>query len=52
MNLYRFLCEGRIHPGLLMTDNGFWDTFRTVYPMLGLLYPDMLGAYNTKFVEM
>ena len=25
-----------------MTDNGFWDTFRTVYPLLALLYPDAL----------
>ncbi|CAM9399077.1 unnamed protein product, partial [Ectocarpus fasciculatus] len=35
--------SGRTHPGVLLTDNGFWDTFRTVYPMLGLLYPDLLG---------
>jgi len=34
---------GRVHPGPLVTDNGFWDTFRTVYPMLSLLYPDILG---------
>lgn len=32
-----------MHPGPLVTDNGFWDTFRTVYPLLGLLYPDKLG---------
>jgi predicted alpha-1,2-mannosidase len=30
--------------GPLCTDNGFWDTFRTVYPMLSLLYPDKLGG--------
>jgi len=34
---------GGVHPGPLVTDNGFWDTFRTVYPLLGLLYPDKLG---------
>lgn len=34
---------GRNHVGLLLTDNGFWDTFRTVYPLYGLLYPDLLG---------
>ena len=28
--------------GPLVTDNGFWDTFRTVYPLLSLLYPDHL----------
>jgi len=32
-----------VRPGPLVTDNGFWDTFRTVYPLLGLLYPDHLG---------
>lgn len=31
--------SGRVHPGPSVTDNGFWDTFRTVYPMLSLLYP-------------
>ena len=30
-------------PGTLVTDNGFWDTFRTVYPLLALLYPDHLA---------
>lgn len=34
---------GRSFSGPLVTDNGFWDTFRTVYPMLSLLYPDHLG---------
>ena len=35
--------NGGVHPGLLVTDNGFWDTYRTVYPMLSILYPDALG---------
>jgi putative alpha-1,2-mannosidase len=35
--------SGGIFPGPLVTDNGFWDTFRSVYPMLSLLYPDKLG---------
>jgi predicted alpha-1,2-mannosidase len=35
--------RGGVHDGPLVTDNGFWDTFRTVYPMLSLLYPDHLG---------
>lgn len=36
--------QGRVFPGPAVTDNGFWDTFRTVYPMLSLLYPDHLGV--------
>lgn len=35
--------HGRTHAGPLVTDNGFWDTYRTVYPLLSLLYPDQLG---------
>ena len=35
--------QGRVFDGPLVTDNGFWDTFRTVYPMLSLLYHDLLG---------
>ncbi|MBC8137816.1 MAG: glycoside hydrolase family 92 protein [Fibrella sp.] len=34
---------GAVLPGVLYTDNGFWDTFRTVYPLLALAYPDILG---------
>lgn len=34
---------GGVHDGYLVTDNGFWDTFRTVYPLLSLIYPDHLG---------
>jgi len=34
--------DGQIHDGPLCTDNGFWDTFRTVYPLLALAYPDKL----------
>jgi len=35
--------SGRVEPGVMVTDNGFWDTFRTVYPLLALVYPDLLG---------
>jgi len=36
--------RGGVREGPLCTDNGFWDTFRTVYPLLSLLYPDKLGT--------
>ena len=32
------------YPGPGVTDNGFWDTYRTVYPMLTLIYPDKIGS--------
>lgn len=34
---------GEVHPGMLVTDNGFWDTYRTEYPLLALVMPDRLG---------
>ena len=35
--------DGKVHEGVLYTDNGFWDTYRTVYPLLALLQPERLG---------
>lgn len=34
--------DGRIHDGPLCADSGFWDTYRTLYPLLALAYPDKL----------
>jgi predicted alpha-1,2-mannosidase len=34
---------GQVHDGPLYTDNGFWDTYRTEYPLLALLQPDQLA---------
>lgn len=35
--------HGGVTAGPGCTDNGFWDTFRTVYPLLSLVYPDHLS---------
>lgn len=37
--------DGDVHEGIIVTDNGFWDTFRTVYPFLSLAYPNELGEF-------
>lgn len=34
----------RIEHGTLVTDNGFWDTSRTVYPLLSLVWRKRLGV--------
>ena len=31
--------DGKIHPGYLYTDTGFWDTFRAQFPLNALLHP-------------
>ena len=35
--------NGKIETGPLYTDNGFWDTFRAVFPFYTLMYPEKLG---------
>lgn len=39
--------DGKIHDGRLCTDTGFWDTYRTLMPLLTLVYPDVA----TKMME-
>lgn len=35
--------NGKVLPGYMFTDNGFWDTFRAVYPFFNLMYPELNG---------
>ena len=35
--------DGKVHDGPLFTDNGFWDTWRAVFPWFALVYPDLDG---------
>nr|WP_299382843.1 GH92 family glycosyl hydrolase [Allomuricauda sp.] len=44
--------NGEVLPGYMFTDNGFWDTFRAVFPFFNMMYPDlnsniMEGLVNT-----
>ena len=44
--------NGEVLPGYMYTDNGFWDTFRAVFPFFTLMYPQldaqiMEGLANT-----
>src|SRR3546814_14319644 len=44
--------DGKVHDGYLYTDNGFWDTWRAVFPFFELMYPErdskiMQGLVNT-----
>ncbi len=46
---------GECAPGVMYTDNGFWDTFRTLYPLFSLLVPgrlqEMLQGYLNFYKE-
>jgi len=39
--------NGQVLPGYMFTDTGFWDTFRSLFPFLNLMYPLM----NVKIQE-
>lgn len=34
---------GEVLPGYMFTDNGFWDTFRAVFPFFNMMYPELNG---------
>ncbi|WP_461219233.1 GH92 family glycosyl hydrolase [Lapidilactobacillus salsurivasis] len=44
-----------VKPGILYTNNGFWDTYKTVYPFYSLIAPeilaDMLAGFLTSYHE-
>ena len=46
-NIHMGLASGTIKPGLLYTNNGFWDTFRTSFPLFALIIPE----YYHQFLE-
>ncbi|UOB17282.1 GH92 family glycosyl hydrolase [Abyssalbus ytuae] len=35
--------NGKVLPGYMFTDTGFWDTFRALFPFLNLMYPELNG---------
>ena len=35
--------NGEVLPGYMFTDTGFWDTFRSLFPFLNLMYPKLNG---------
>ena len=37
--------DGQVHDGYMYTDNGFWDTFRSQFPLNTILHPTMEGRY-------
>lgn len=47
--------DGSVHKGPRYTDNGFWDTYRTVYPLFTLIareeYAEMLEGFVNDYRE-
>lgn len=43
--------DGRVYPGYMFTDTGFWDTFRAQFPLNTLLHPTMHGRYMQALLD-
>lgn len=47
--------DGKEHPGVRYTDNGFWDTYRTVYPLYAFIardeYAEMIDGFICDYRE-
>lgn len=35
--------NGKVEPGVMYADHGYWDVYRAWYPMMTILFPDRLG---------
>ena len=43
--------NGRVIPGVMYSDHGYWDVYRAWYPMMTLLFPDRLGEILQAWVN-
>lgn len=43
--------DEKIHDGYMFTDNGFWDTFRSQFPLTNILHPTMRGQYMQALLD-
>ena len=45
------VAPGKVVPGKVYVNNGFWDTYRTTWPAYSLLYPAQAGEMVDGFVQ-
>ncbi len=43
--------DGKVYRGPFFTDTGFWDTFRGLFPLLNLLYPEVSRRVQESLVN-
>ncbi|MCF0175754.1 MAG: glycoside hydrolase family 92 protein [Bacteroidales bacterium] len=43
--------DGEVHDGYMFTDNGFWDTFRSQFPLTNILHPEQQGRYMNAILD-
>lgn len=45
------LATGTVKPGVLFSNNGFWDTFRTTFPLFALIIPEHYHLFLEGFLN-
>jgi predicted alpha-1,2-mannosidase len=51
-NLVHMSCySGKVEPGFMYADHGYWDDYRAWYPMMALLYPERLSEILNGWVN-
>ncbi|CIO63665.1 sugar hydrolase [Streptococcus pneumoniae] len=45
------LATGTVKPGVLFSNNGFWDTFRTTFPLFALIIPEHYQRFLEGFLN-
>ena len=43
--------NGKVVPGVMYADHGYWDLYRAWYPMMTILYPERLGEILQAWVN-
>jgi predicted alpha-1,2-mannosidase len=49
---HRSVVNGKILPGVMYADHGYWDVYRAWYPMMTILFPDRLGEILQAWVNI
>ena len=44
--------NGKVMPGVMYADHGYWDVYRVWYPMMAILFPDRLGEILQAWVNV
>jgi predicted alpha-1,2-mannosidase len=43
--------NGKVEPGVMYADHGYWDVYRAWYPMMALIFPERLGQILDAWVN-
>lgn len=49
--IHKDLATGTVKPGVLFSNNGFWDTFRTTFPLFALVIPEHYRLFLEGFLN-